>query len=178
MELILILVVVLSVGMVIAIGVAQSGKPPAIGAAAPSFSVADEQGVVHTLDSLGRGWRVLLFYPQDTTPECREAVTVLREYMPKLSAANVAVRAVAVANAEDSLRYREAHGVPVPILCDGTGHVSGAYGVLINFLIYKLAKKTLVAIDPSGHVVHVRPVIESRKHMTETLDDVLKRAAA
>lgn len=176
MELILILVVVLSVGMVIAIGVAQSGKPPAIGAMAPTFSVADEQGVVHTLDSLGRGWRVLLFYPQDTTPECREAITVLAEYLPRLSAAQVGTCAVAVADSAATAMYRTKHNVPVPVLCDADGQMSKRYGLLINFGVVKLAKKTLVAIGPDGKVAAVAPVIESRKHLSAALEAVLKRA--
>jgi thioredoxin-dependent peroxiredoxin len=159
MEYILIGIVVVATLLVIAINVAQRGEPPKPNTRAPEFCLAatDDNSRSLPLPAAARDWVVMLFFPQDDTPECQSTLKTFSD----TDFAGVANRwLVAVTRLEDAKPYAAAHAISLPILADSNGSVSRKYGVLTNVAGFKFARKTLLFIDPRGIVAYSRPVTE------------------
>jgi peroxiredoxin Q/BCP len=153
MEYVLIAILVLSALLVGGLVVAQAGNPPARGQAAPALDLPDTDGARHSLP--GKGRTVVFFFPMDDTPECLAVGAAYTEALPRIEAAGARFLAVAVATPTAAKSYREAQGIPFPILIDASGSAAKAWGTLTNFVIYKFAKKLAVVVDAGGRVERV-----------------------
>jgi peroxiredoxin Q/BCP len=123
--------------------------PP--GAAAPDFSLPDDQGKLWTLSAL-RGRPVLLvFYPGDSTPGCTKQLCEIRDEWATWDAAGVQVLGINPRGQESHARFRRRHAFPFPLLADAGGRVSRQYrcGSLV-------LRRTVYLIGPDGRIVYAR----------------------
>ena len=100
------------------------------GAAAPDFTLPDQQGRDIALrDLLARGPLVLFFYPGDFTPVCTREVCMVRDLHTELAAAGVTVAGVSPDDSATHEQFRERHRLPFTLLADPDKRVIRAYGV-------------------------------------------------
>ena len=102
----------------------------AIGTKAPDFTLADQNGELHSLSDY-RGRRVVLyFYPKDMTSGCTSQACGFRDLYPQIREKGAVVLGVSRDSVESHKRFEEAHGLPFTLLSDTELTVIRAYDVL------------------------------------------------
>ena len=128
-------------------------KGPQVGDQAPDFELVGTDGPFRLSEH--RGERVLLlFYPGDETPVCTRQFCSYRDNsaaMDELDATVVGISAQSVGSHE---RFRDHHGLTVPLLADEDKAVAKTYGVTAPALG---TRRATFVIDEEG-VVRYRHV--------------------
>ena len=153
---ILTMLCVAAVALAIHAALATSGTGPlAVGAAAPAYSLPDQNGKTHTLAN-DRGHVVLLaFYPADFTGGCTIEAHALTAAYKDLKAQGVRVYGVSVQDQASHKGFCTKEGIPYTLLADTKKTTSQDYGVLMplgfaNRVTYIIGKDGKVAyVDPS-----------------------------
>lgn len=132
----------------------------AAGTMAPPFELASGPGeTVRLSDFRGRPV-VLVFYPADWSPVCGDQVTQYAGASAEFAAHRAQVLGISVDGVWCHQAFREAKGLPFPLLADfePKGAVARRYGV------YRekdgISERALVVIDAEGMVrwSHVAPI--------------------
>jgi peroxiredoxin Q/BCP len=152
MEIVLVVMVVFSVVVVAWLTLAQSGEPPAPGRPAPEFHLSGIDGAEHSLAGLRGRRAVIVFHPQDDTPECLAVVERLAAASAAIADSGATLVTVVVSDQAAAEAYAKAHGPGDRVLCDPAGRVAKAYGAIVNLGFLKFAKKLIVLVDAQGRV--------------------------
>ncbi len=155
---VLVVLVVVAALLVLVINLAQSGTLPQLLGAAP-------QGFP---GGASARWRLVMFYPQDDTPQCVEAAKAFDGLaMDK----NLVDRYfIAVADDARCVGYRTRYGLQANVVADPSGRLAKACGVFVNLVFLKLAKKAVFIVNPSNQIVFAKLINEIPKDF----DDVGK----
>jgi peroxiredoxin len=122
------------------------------GAAAPDFSLRNQDGEKVTLESLRGRTVVLVFYPLDFSPVCTDQLNVYQEVLGELRERGVDLYGVSVDSAYSHKAFQEKLGVTIPLLADfhPKGEVAQKFGVYDEER--GLSLRALVMIGPDGIV--------------------------
>ena len=159
-------------GWLMASQMARAGEVPKVGAAAPDFSLPDQNGKIYTLADFRGKWLVLYFYPKDDTPGCTEQACKFRDDLHKLTALGAQVAGISVDNSASHDAFAKKHQLPFPLLADKDTEVTGRYGVLRNFGFFKVAKRYTFLIDPQGKINKVYDKVDTARHSREIIEDL------
>jgi peroxiredoxin Q/BCP len=170
----LLLVVLLALGC----GAPAEAAPPAVGAAAPPFSLQDQSGATHTLGRYAGKWLVVYFYPKDGTPGCTKQVCAYRDSIDKVRAAGAQVVGVSVDDVESHKKFAEEHQVPFPLLADVDKKMATAYGVLGSKFGMQYAQRDTFLIDPQGRIAKHYPNVDPEKNVAQVLADLARLTGA
>lgn len=151
---------------------ARAGELAKVGEAAPDFDLPDQNGVKHTLHEFTGKWLVLYFYPKDDTPGCTQEACAFRDDLHKLEALGAQVVGISVDDSNSHAEFAKKYHLPFPLLADKTGEVAAHYGALMNFVLFKIAKRYTFLIDPQGKVARVYEKVETSKHSQEIIEDL------
>jgi len=151
---------------------ARAGDVPKAGEVAPDFKLPDQHGKMHTLADYRGKWLVMYFYPKDDTPGCTEEACKFRDDLHKLTALGAQVVGVSVDDSASHAEFAKKHGLPFPLLADKDTTVTARYGVLMNFMLIKVAKRYTFLIDPQGKIKKVYDKVETSRHSQEIIDDL------
>ena len=100
-----------------------------VGTKAPSFSLPDQNGVMHTLEEY-RGKKVILyFYPKDNTSGCTKQACAFGELYPQFMEKNAVVLGVSKDSVQSHKKFEEKYGLPFTLLSDTEKEVIQAYDV-------------------------------------------------
>ena len=169
MEIVLVVMVVFSFAVVAWLTLAQSGEPPAPGKAAPEFRLRGVDGAEHSLSALRGNRAVIVFHPQDETPECLAVVERFAAEAPAIGAAGASLVTVVVSRQEAAAAYATAHAAGLRVLCDPDGRATKAYGALVNLGFMKFARKLIVLVDSRGNVERTWRDAVGPQHVDELL---------
>ena len=125
--------------------------PLAPGSKAPEFSLPDESGHVVSLKDLRGQNVVLVFYPGDDTPTCRQQLCEFRDRWEQARKRNVAVYGVNPQNPASHAKFRDKFRFPFPLLVDRGQKVAALYhanGIIV--------KRTVYLIGPDGIIRYAR----------------------
>jgi len=147
---------------------------PAVGSAAPEFSLQDQSGKTWRLAGLRGRWVVLYFYPKDDTPGCTEEACQFRDDLAMLQALNAQIIGVSVDDSASHAAFAKKHSLQFPLLADPDGRVADAYGALSDWVMMKLAKRYTFLIDAQGRVAKAYLKVDTSRHSAEIIAD-LKR---
>ena len=101
-----------------------------IGTIAPEFTLADQNGDLHSLSDY-RGQKVILyFYPKDMTSGCTSQACSFRDLYPQFREKGAVVLGVSKDSVASHKRFEETHGLPFTLLSDTGLEVITAYDVL------------------------------------------------
>lgn len=122
------------------------------GAAAPDFTLPDQDGNEVSLAELQGQRVVLVFYPADFSPVCTDQLNVYQEVLGELEERDVKMLGVSVDSAWAHKAFQDHLGVSIPLLADfhPKGQVAKAYGVWVED--YGVSARSLVMIGPDGTV--------------------------
>src|SRR3954470_22057420 len=110
---------------------------PQVGAAAPAFTLPDQNGTERSLDQFRGEWLILYFYPRDDTPGCTEQAGRYRDAMRDLERLGAAVCGVSVDDSDSHAQFSRKYKLPFVLLADRKGQVAARYGSLRNFGIFR-----------------------------------------
>ena len=88
------------------------------GAAAPDFSLSDQDGATVSLKDLEGQYSVLVFFPAAFSPVCTDQLSVYEEVLPDLRARNAALYGVSVDGAFSLKAFQSSVGTTIPLLSD------------------------------------------------------------
>jgi peroxiredoxin Q/BCP len=127
------------------------------GAAAPRFSLPDQDARLVSLDDL-EGKKVLVyFYPKDDTPGCTTEACQFNDNLHAFQRAGVPVLGISADDGESHRKFREKYGLRFPLLSDPDHQVMEAYGAWGEKTLYG---KTSVGVIRSTFLVDEQGRIE------------------
>jgi peroxiredoxin Q/BCP len=154
----------------------HTGPLPGPGAAAPDFRLPDQHGKPHGLGDYAGRWLVLYFYPKDNTPGCTREACAFRDGLARLEAAGASVVGVSVDSQASHAGFAEKYRLPFPLLADADGSVSRRYGVLMDWQVFRMARRATFLISPAGRLQRVYARVDPNRHAEEILADLAKPA--
>jgi peroxiredoxin Q/BCP len=140
---------------------------------APDFSLADQDGNLHSLKDYP-GKLVLYFYPRDDTPGCTMEACSFRDDLSDFRKRGIAVLGVSNDSLESHKRFSDKYGLSFPILSDLDKKVSDGYGVYggKRFMgkIFMGIKRMTYLIE-GGIIKKIYEKVDVKAHSKEILSD-------
>jgi thioredoxin-dependent peroxiredoxin len=153
-----------------AIGLAKNPtEEPAVGTAAPDFSLTSNEGHPTSLKDFRGKWIVLYFYPKDFTGGCTLEAHNFQRDADKYQAKNAVILGVSVDTAESHKSFCAKEGLSFKLLSDADAKVSTEYGSLMDFNGTKLSARNTFIIDPKGKIAKVYTGVKPSSHSEEVL---------
>jgi peroxiredoxin Q/BCP len=128
------------------------------GAAAPSFTLADQDGKSVSLSDLSGKWVVFYFYPKDDTPGCTTEACEFTEGIEAFTDMNAVVLGCSPDSPEKHREFIAKYDLAVRLLSDPDHEVMEAYGAWGEKNMYGKVSvgviRSTVIIDPDGIIAH------------------------
>jgi thioredoxin-dependent peroxiredoxin len=124
-------------------------KKVEVGQEAPDFELPGTESRTYRLSELRGQWVVLAFYPGDFTPVCTRQFCSYRDGDDRLDELGVEVLGISPQSVETHERFRQEHGLTVPLLADEDREVLRRYGVLAPGGV---VRRSIFIVDPEGVV--------------------------
>jgi len=142
---------------------------PAVGAAAPTFSLVNNEGKQVSLNDYKGKWVVLYFYPKDFTSGCTLEARNFQRDLAKYDTANAVILGVSVDTAESHKEFCTKEGLNFKLLSDPEAKVSTQYGSVMEYNGAKLSARNTFIINPQGKIVKVFEKVKVGGHSDEVL---------
>lgn len=152
----------------------RTSSVPTAGSGAPDFELPDQHGNVHRLADYAGRWLVLYFYPRNDTPGCTREACAFRDGLARLQAAGAAVVGVSVDTQSSHFKFDEKYHLGFPLLADTKGSAARHYGTLLDWQIFRVAKRSTFLINPQGRIHGVFTHIDPARHADEILAELAK----
>ena len=149
---------------------------PSIGADAPDFSLADQNGTMHTLADERGKWVLLYFYPKDDTPGCTTEACGIRDAWDDFKKKGIVVFGVSTDSVKSHGKFVAKYDLPFTLLADEEKAVVKAYGVWgpKKFMGREFlgTKRVSFLINPEGKIAKVYETVKPSEHAAEVLAEV------
>jgi len=165
----LILLAVLAIVPLAAYCAAADAKAPAVGTAAPTFTLKSENGQDVSLKDYAGKWIVLYFYPKDFTSGCTMEAHNFQRDLAKYQALNAVIIGVSVDTADSHKQFCAKEGLNFKLLADTDHAVSEKYGSLMTYQSMTLSERNTFLIDPKGVIVKEFMKVDPRDHSENVL---------
>jgi thioredoxin-dependent peroxiredoxin len=144
-------------------------KTPAVGSAAPDFTLNSQDGKSISLHDYKGKWVVLYFYPKDMTSGCTIEAHNFQRDLAKYDAKNTVILGVSVQDEKSHQEFCAKESLTFKLLADTKKEVSEKYDSVMNLGVMKLSSRRTFLIDPNGVVRRVWTSVDVKTHS----DDVL-----
>lgn len=146
------------------------------GTKAPSFSLPDQNGEIHTLEEY-RGKKVILyFYPKDNTPGCTKQACGYAEKYPQFLEKGAVVIGISRDKVASHKRFEEKYGLPFTILADPELEAIKAYDVWKEKKNYGKVSmgvvRTTYLIDEEGIIVKANDKVKAAEDAEKMIDEI------
>ncbi len=161
-------------------GVRAGDKAPAVGSAAPDFTLNSQEGKTVSLHDFKGKWVVLYFYPKDMTSGCTIEAHNFQRDTAKYDAKNTVILGVSVQDEKTHQEFCAKEGLHFKLLADTKKEVSEKYDSIMNLGVMKLSARHTFLIGPDGRVRKVWDDVDVKKHSDEVLaalDELQKTAS-
>ena len=149
-----------------------SDKAPAVGGAAPDFTLMSQEGKPVNLHDFRGKWVVLYFYPKDFTSGCTIEAHNFQRDLAQYEQKGVAIVGVSVDSFESHQKFCTKEGLNFKLLADPDHKVSGEYGSIMNLGVKKLSSRHTFIINADGVIVKEYMDVNPGKHSEEVLADL------
>ncbi len=143
---------------------------------ADDFSLADQNGKVHTLRAYRGKWVVLYFYPKDDTPGCTKEACSFRDNAAELEKKNVVVLGVSKDSASSHKKFADKFHLNFPLLSDERLSTIKAYKAWGEKKFMGRSHDGILRItyliDPKGEVAKVYEKVNPLVHTAQILADL------
>jgi len=143
---------------------------------APSFSLPDQTGKVHSLSDYKGKWVLLYFYPKDDTPGCTTEACGFRDNLPNFKKIDAVVLGVSGDNVKSHEKFVSKYKLPFTILADENKEVIKKYGVWgeKKFMgrTYMGINRISFLIDPKGNIAKIYEKVKPADHPQQVLEDL------
>lgn len=152
------------------------------GAAAPDFTLPDQDGEPVTLSDLRGRSVVLYFYPRASTPGCTTQARAVRDHLPAYEEANAVVLGVSPDPVGKVRRFHDTEQLNFTLLADEDHEVCETFGVWAEKKMYGRtywgALRATFVIDGAGAIRHVIPKVSPKTHDGQVLEALGRLAEA
>jgi len=149
--------------------VSAVNEMPAVGTAAPAFTLVNNEGKQINLNDYKGKWVVLYFYPKDFTSGCTLEARNFQRDLAKYDAAKAVILGVSVDTAESHKEFCAKEGLNFKLLSDPEGKVSEQYGSTMEYNGAKYSARNTFIIDPNGKIAKVFEKVKPAGHSEEVL---------
>ena len=143
------------------------------GAAAPDFSLEDQNGQQVSLNQFRGQLVVLYFYPKAMTPGCTVQACALRDAEADLAKAGVVVLGISPDAATRLKKFEERDELNFTLLSDEDHAVADLFGVwgLKKFMgrEYDGIHRMTFIIDKEGNIAHTMTKVKTKSHHEDVL---------
>ena len=145
------------------------------GAAAPDFTLPDQDGNELTLSRLRGETVVLYFYPRADTPRCTTQACGVRDRGGEYAAAGARVIGVSPDEVAAVRKFAGKFDLDFTLLADADHAVAERYGAWVEKSMYGKkymgVQRATFIIDPDGRIAKVFPKVSPKQH-----DDLVLKA--
>jgi len=144
---------------------------------APSFSLPDQNGVMHTLnDYLGK-WIVIYFYPKDDTPGCTTEACNFRDARDAIAEfGNAVVIGISKDSVASHKKFADKHNLSFTLLSDPEHTTIEAYGAWGPRKFwgqeYMGTHRNTYIVSPAGDIVKKYEGVDPKKHAAQIIADL------
>jgi peroxiredoxin Q/BCP len=163
---------VLMIAGVLAVGglvLVSSAATPAVGSAAPQFTLNSQDGTPVSLKDYKGKWVVLYFYPKDMTSGCTRQAKLYERDQSKFTEKNAVVLGVSTDDEKSHKEFCTKEGLSFKLLADTKHDVAKAYGSLGTG---SYAERNTFIIDPNGKIVRVFTSVDPTKDSQNSLSEL------
>jgi peroxiredoxin Q/BCP len=164
-------IAVLAIGFFLR-GARADNKAPAIGTAAPDFTLSSQEGKPVSLHDFRGKWVVLYFYPKDFTSGCTVEAHNFQRDLAQYEKLNAVIVGVSVQDADSHQKFCTKEGLSFKLLADTDHKVSETYDSVMNIAVMKLSARHTFLIDPNGIVRKSYMDVKPDQHSAEVLADL------
>jgi thioredoxin-dependent peroxiredoxin len=166
----IVVLLVVAFGVLVGVRAMHAGdKAPAVGTAAPDFTLNSQEGKPISLHDFKGKWVVLYFYPKDFTSGCTVEAHNFQRDQAQYEAKNAAIVGVSVQDEDSHQKFCTKEGLTFKLLADTKQEVSTTYDSIMNIGVAKLSARHTFLIDPHGKVQKVWLDVKPDKHSEEVL---------
>src|SRR6266436_422766 len=164
------LVVVAVLAIASAIGFTSSANSaPAVGVAAPDFTLNSQEGKPVSLHDFTGKWVVLYFYPKNFTTGCTIEAHNFQRDLAQYEQKNAVIVGVSVQDEDSHQKFCTKEGLSFKLLADTKQEVSAQYDSVMTYNEAKYSARHTFLIDPQGKVQKVWLKVKPDKHSEEVL---------
>jgi peroxiredoxin Q/BCP len=146
------------------------------GKKAPSFSLPDQEGTLHSLADYAGQPVVIYFYPKDDTPGCTKESCAFQDNLPKFKKSKAAVFGMSMLDSKSKAKFAKKYDLTFPLLADEDHAVMEKYGVWQEKSMYGRkymgVARTTYLIGPDGKVAKRWDAVKVDGHAEEVLEAV------
>ncbi len=142
---------------------------PAVGQAAPTFTLPSQDGTPISLKSFHGKWVVLYFYPRDMTTGCTIEAHKFQDSLPQFEAKHAVVLGVSVDSKEMHQQFCTKDSLTFRLLSDTDHKVVSEYGSLGGFHGVSMANRNTFLINPKGKIAKVWTKVNPAESASEVL---------
>ena len=143
------------------------------GKKAPSFSLPDQAGKVHSLADYAGKPVVIFFYPKDDTPGYTKESCAFQDNLPRFKKSKAAVLGMSMLDAKSKAKFAKKFDLTFPLLADEDHAVMEKYGVWQEKSMYGRkymgVARTTYLIGADGKVVKRWDGVKVDGHAEEVL---------
>jgi len=152
---------------------------PAVGTAAPDFTLSSQEGKKVSLHDYKGQWVVLYFYPKDMTPGCTIEAHNFQRDQKEYNSRKAAILGVSVDSVDSHVEFCTKENLTFKLLADPDKKVVTQYGSTQTMGPSVVAARNTFLIDPKGVIRKVYTKVNPNPHSAEVLAalDELKKAS-
>jgi peroxiredoxin Q/BCP len=143
---------------------------------APTFSLQDQDGTVHTLAQYAGKWVVVYFYPKDDTPGCTKEACGFRDLGKEFEEKGIVILGISKDTVASHKKFADKYHLTFPLLSDPDHRVIEAFGSWgpKKFMGREFLgiKRNTYVIDPTGEIVKTYEGVNPLTHAKEILDAI------
>ena len=144
-----------------------------VGKKAPSFNLADQDGVFHSLEEYSGKKLVLYFYPKDNTSGCTKQACSFAELFPASREKGAEVVGVSKDSVQSHKKFAEKYSLPFTLLSDVSLDTLKAYDVWKEKKLYGKTfmgvVRTTYLIDENGVIIRAEEKVNAGENPANTL---------
>src|SRR6266436_704308 len=159
---------VLAIAAAVGFSSSASNKP-AVGVAAPDFTLHSQEGKPVSLHDFKGKWVVLYFYPKDFTTGCTIEAHNFQRDLAQYEQKNAVIVGVSVQDEDSHQKFCTKEGLSFKLLADTKQEVSTQYDSVMNFGVVKVSARHTFLIDQDGVVRKVFLDVKPQQHSEQVL---------
>ncbi|HEX8718260.1 MAG TPA: thioredoxin-dependent thiol peroxidase [Gemmatimonadaceae bacterium] len=144
---------------------------PAVGKAAPAFTLDTDTGERLSLRDLKGKPVVLYFYPKDDTSGCTAEACEFRDAFPRFDKSKAVILGVSPDPVKSHQKFKAKYELPFTLLADTDHAVAEQYGVWKEKSMYGRkymgVDRTTFIIDAAGKIAKIFEKVKPQGHATE-----------
>lgn len=145
-----------------------------VGDKAPEFCLPDKDNNEVCLKDIKGKYKVIYFYPKDSSPSCTTEAIGFTNILPDLQELEAEVIGISPDNPKSHANFIQKKNLKVNLLSDESNNVMKKYGAwgLKKFRgkTYMGVIRSTFLVDPQGKIVHVWPKVSVKGHPEEVKD--------